>query len=580
MGVVGEKARSLAIPATLQSSLTARLDRLGDAKTIAQIGAVLGREFSYDLLSAVYGIDGPALTQALDQLVNAEILYQSGLPPTSRYVFKHALIQKAAYDAILRGTLPAQHRRIAEVLKQRFGDLIDKQPELIAHHYAEAGMQEQAIPYLEKAGQRALDRAANTEAIAHLSTALQFLSTVPASGARDEQELTLRHALAPAYMAIKGWASDEVEETCGKARELGKLLGDFNRTYGAQWGRWTNYFLRGRLGEALETSLEVLQMAGEAGTAMLRVTAHHAVGYSHFYRGEFRQVVEHALQAEPLFSAKDERAIIRTFQFSSTAALRIMHGSSLWMLGFPVRAPALVDSGIALTRELNHRPSEAFALAASLLLHAYNLDVERAGSTAEELRKLAKEQGNEIWGPFAAMFNGWVLVERGQTDRGLEEFRSGIAGWQGARNHLNQTIVMAMLGRSLWKAGRADAALDTLDTEVQASRTRQELQFAPELHRLKGEILLERDAFSESEASFENALTLARHQGALMLELRAATSLGRLWAQTGRAEDARQLVSEVHGRFTEGHETLDLRDARALLDRLAGADAEPRLKVV
>jgi hypothetical protein len=218
---------SLAIPATLRGSLAARLDRLGDAKTIAQIGAVLGREFSYEMLMAVSEIDRQVLDQALSQLVKAELLYQSGLPPNSGYVFKHALIQEAAYDAILKSTRQDQHRRIAEVITGRFQDVIEKQPELIAHHYTEAGLYEQAISYWQKAGQRALGRAANMEAIAHLERGLKLAATLSAGTSRDKCELDLQMGLAPAYMAIKGWASLDVERTCRRARTLGELLGDF-----------------------------------------------------------------------------------------------------------------------------------------------------------------------------------------------------------------------------------------------------------------------------------------------------------------------------------------------------------------
>jgi len=564
------KASVLSIPATLRGSLTARLDRLGATKTVAQIGAALGRDFSYEILSAVSGMEGPALDRALSQLIDAEMLYQSGTPPNSRYVFKHALIQDAAYEAMLKSTRLEQHRRIADVLSQHFADVLEKQPELVAHHYTEAGRYEEAIKYWQRAGRRALDRAANSEAIAHFQRALRLLTTFSPSRERNERELSLQTGLFPAFMAIKGWASGEVEATCKRVRELGDLLQDFPSTYGSRWGLWTNNFLRGRLREALGTGREVLHLAESSGEPMLRVMAHHAVGYSHFYRGEFLQVREHAEQAQLLFDLGTERQIVRNFQFSSSAALRIMLGSSLWMLGYPDQAPALVESGVALTRTLGHHPSEAFALAASLLLRAYNLDVDGAAKTAAELLRLAKQESFEIWTPFAMMFNGWVLVERGGDREGIEEIRKGIKSWQATGSYLNQTITMAMLGRSLWRAGRGDEALATLDAEIGEAELREELHFAPEIHRLKGEIFLERGQTEESEACFSGARLLARNQRARMLELRATTSLARVWERTGRGEAASRLIADCYASFTEGFSTPDLRAARELMDRLGG----------
>lgn len=557
---------TLAIPATLRGSLTARLDRLAGAKAVAQIGAMLGREFSYEVLSAVSNMEDHVLKQALAQLVEAEMLYQSGFP-ASRYVFKHALIQEAAYDAILKSSRQEQHRRIAEVLTQKFPELIEKQPELIAHHYTEGDLTAEAIVHWQRAGQRALARAANVEAIAHLERALEFTLAQPPSDARDQQELGLLMGLLAAYMAIKGWASHEVERTCRRAGELAEKFNDFMCSYGSHWGLWTNAFLRGRLGDALKTSQRVLQLAPD--NRMFQVMARHAVGYSHFYRGEFAAVRQHAeLALHPEVDMEVERQIVRAFQFSSSTALRIMLGSSLWMLGYPDRAPALVQAGIDLTRELKHHPSEAFALAASLLLHAYNLDVDGAANAAEALRRLAKQENFEIWTPFAKMFNGWVRVERGDALGGIEETREGIREWQATGSYLNQTITMGMLGLALWKAGRASEALRTLNEEIAASEEREELQFAPELHRLKGAILQEQSQFAESETCFERARGLARQQGARMLELRATTSLGHLFEKTGRADLARKLLEEVYDTFTEGFGTRDLREARTLLGRL------------
>ncbi len=558
----------LAIPTSLHDSLMARLDRLQPVKSIAQLAATLGREFSFELLAAVAWLDEASLRAALDELVAAELLFRRTSATGESYAFKHALIQEAAYQALLRSTRKHYHHQIARVLEDQFPVLAEAQPELVARHYTRAGLPEQAIPHWQRAGQRALSQAANLEAISHLTRAIDLVQLQPAGAERDRHELALQIELAPAYMAIKGWASSEVEATCRRANALSNGLRDAHGAYASLWGLWTNAFLRCELDRALELAHEVARLAEGTDNRVLHVTARHALGYSHFYRGEFELAREHAEAGLALFDLDVERAIVRAFQFSSSAALRMMLGCSLWMLGQVDAAAQLVDGAVELTRQFGHRPSEAYALGTSLLFHYYRADVARAEATAADLFALSRAESFEMWNPFAVIFRGWAMVERGEAYAGIAEIRSGLATWQATGTAVSQTIAVAMLGECLRQAHRSDEALRLLEQEIPSALSRNEGHYLSELYRLKGRIVWETSGdATAAEQLYRAAHDQARSAVARMLELRAAVSLGQLLEQTGRAHQVAEVVGALVRLLPDGHGSRDVALARALIER-------------
>jgi class 3 adenylate cyclase/tetratricopeptide (TPR) repeat protein len=568
------RSQPLAIPTTLHDSLMARLDRLQPVKSIAQLAATLGREFSFELLAAVAWVDEPTLRGALDELVAAELLFRRSSATGESYAFKHALIQEAAYQALLRSTRKHYHQQVARTLEERFPAVAEAQPELVARHYTRASMPERAIPHWQRAGQRALSQAANLEAIAHLTRAIDLVQLLPASPERDHQELALQIELAPAYMAIKGWASAEVEATCRRSHALSKTLNDARGVYASLWGLWTNAFLRCQLDRALALAHDVSRLAAASENRVLQLTARHAVGYSHFYRGEFELAREHAEAGLALFDLDAERAIVRSFQFSSSAALRMMLGCSLWMLGRVDEGARLVDGAVELTRQLAHRPSEAYALGTSLLFHYYRDDVERAEATAADLFALSREESFEMWNPFAVIFTGWAMVEHGAAAAGIGEIRRGLATWQATGTAVSQTIAVAMLGECLRRARRSEEAMQLLEQEIPAALQRKEGHYLSELYRLKGHIAWEMTGDTASaEQLFRTACGQARSAGARMLELRATVSLGQLWEETGRFDQVAEPIGRLLHLLPNGHGSRDVAQARVLRDRAIASTA-------
>jgi predicted ATPase len=485
---------------------------------------------------------------------------------------------------LLRSRSQQYHHHIAEVLVEQFPSIIENQPELPAHHYTEAFEPALAVPFWKLAGQRALERFANQEAIGHLTRGLEILQSLPATPERDKEELEMQISLAPALMVMRGWASAEVEQASRRARDLSNQLGDERRLYSALWGLWSCYHLRGQLEEALEIAGQVLAMAKNTDNRVWNVAAQYAAGYTNYYRGDFVQSRKYAEQGIKLSDPETDRAIVLMFQFSTTVAMRMYLAGSLWMLGYADQAQKQIVESLDLAKELDHTPSIAYALAASCYFYQSVGDFRWVQQKTEELIRISRDEGFLLWVPVAMIFHGWALALQGRAEEGAAEANEGLALFRATGSSIILPHVLGMLGQVLWKSGRSEDALSVLNEGMHEAASRNEHHMEPELYRIKAEILrhqagagpenadtqtlLEPSWCGEAEACFLQAMELSRVQGALMLELRSAVGLSRLWEWQGKQAERRQLISGIYDRFTEGFDSVDLQEARAILEGL------------
>jgi predicted ATPase len=560
----------LAIPATLHDSLMARLDRLATVKTLAQLGATLGREFSYELLRAVSPWDEGTLQRGLQQLVEAEFLYQQGLPPQATYLFKHALIQDAAYQSLLRSTRQRHHQHIAQVLEARFLELCETQPELLAHHYTEAGLGGQAIPYWQRAGERAIERSAHVEAMSHLTRGLDVLKTLPDTPERTQHELALHTAMGVPLRAIKGFGAPEVGQVYARARELCQHVEETPQLVPVLRGLWEFYELQGALQTARELGEQLLTLGQHVHEVESLLVAHNVLGDTLVWLGEFAGARAHLEQGMALYNLQQHRSHAFLYGYDSGVHCLSFGAWALWYLGYPDQALRRIHDALTLAQELSHPFSLAFALAFAAWLHQLRQEAQAVQEQAVAIIALSTDQGFLFWVAWGTILRGWALAEQGQSVEGIAQMRQGIAAWRATGAELQRPYYLALLAEAHGKAGQADEGLRVLAEALSAVHTTGERQHEAEIYRLKGELLLQQDVPDEQEAEscFRQAVDVAHQQQAKSFELRAAMSLSRLWQQQGKCAEARQLLEPIYGWFTEGFNTTDLLEARALLEEL------------
>ena len=561
----------LAIPATLHDSLMARLDRLATVKAVAQLGAVLGRTFAYELLQAVTPLDEASLQQALVRLVDAELLYQRGIPPQATYLFKHALIQDAAYQSLLKSTRQQYHQRIAQVLEAQFPETVETQPELVAQHYTAAGCAEQAVVYWQRAGQQASDRSANLEAISHFTTGIELLTTLPETPEHTQQALTLHIALGAALQMTKGHAAPEVEHAYTQARALCQQVGETPELVPVLFGLWRFYIARPQLHTAREIGETLLRLAQRADDPALAVIAHYALGVTWFCLGALPAARQHLEEGIARYTPDQRRAPVFRIGQDPGVACRAYAALTLWLLGYPDQALARLHEALALAHALSHPYSLAFARCWAAFVSQFRRDVPAVHEQAEAAVALATEQGFPLWAALGTSLRGWALAMQGQGEEGLAQVRQGIAAWRATGAALLVPYFCTLLAEVSAHLGHTEDGLQALAEAHTLVEQHEERWWEAEIYRLRGVLLLRQPGTPQAEAEtwLQRALDVARRQEAKSLELRAAMSLARLWQQQGKRTEARTLLTPIYGWFTEGFDTADLQEAKTLLEELA-----------
>ncbi len=568
---------SIAVPASLQASLMARLDRLGPGKKVAQIGAAIGREFSHALLAAVVRKPDPELTGALERLVQSGLLFRQGEPPHASYLFKHALVQDAAYGTLLREPRRALHARIAETLESQFAEIAENQPELLARHCAEAALIEKAAGLWGKAGQRSLARSALAEAAEQLRRALDQLATLPGTPALRREQINLQVALINTLFHVRGYAAPETKAAVDRARLLieeaearGEPPEDPLLLFSVLYAAATASFVAFNGDLLREQSAEFLALAEKQGTTTPLMLGHRGAGTVLTWTGDFAAGRAHLDRANDLYDPAAHRSLSIRFGHDVRVAILGHRSIVLWLLGY--REAALADTRQALddAREIAQAATLMSTLCYAGLTYAFCGNYSAATSVVDELAALADEKHALFWKVVGMMGRGQIFALTGRASDAVNMIASGMAASRSTGSKAFAPAFLSYLATAYAELDQFDDARRCIGEAITAVETTKERIWEAEVHRVAGEIALssaDRDV-GKAEAHFRRALAVARKQQAKSWELRAAMSMARLWRDRGRRDEARDLLAPVYGWFTEGFDTLDLKEAKTLLDAL------------
>jgi len=580
--------QDLQVPTTVQGVLAARIDRLTpEEKELLQQLAVMGREFPLSLIRHVISQPEEELLRMLSSLQHREFLYEQPAFPEVEYLFKHALTQEVAYGTVLQERRKALHEQTAQAIEMLYSASLEDHYSELAHHYSRSGNTQMAVEYLGLAGQQAVQRSANIEALTHLTTALELLQTRPPTSERSQQELRLQIALVFPLIAIKGYAAPEVEHAYTRARELCQQIGNTPQLFSVLYGQWESYTVRGEYKTTHELGEQLRSLAQRTQDPTHFLQTHVVQGNTLLWFGELAAARVHLEQALVLYDPQRHHSLAFLSGTDPGVLCGFSAAQTLWHLGYPAQAQQRSDEALTLAQKLAHPLSMVVALFYTVILHQLRGEGSAAQERIEAMIALLTEQGFAPVTFGTTCLLGWVQATRGQQEEGITQMRQGLTMQQTAGTNNQVSQMLALLAEVCGKAGRADEGLIVVAEAFALVEKIGERFYEAELYRLKGELSLQSgvrspeskvpstqhptpstQAEAEAEACFLKAIAIARRQQAKSLELRAVTSLARLRQQQGKKKEAHQMLSEIYGWFTEGFETKDLQDAKALLAEL------------
>ena len=550
----------------------ARLDRAPQGRTVAQFAAVIGREFSFDILQQVTALDSSELNTTLDHLGQSDIVQLVDTRPPRRYAFRHSLLRDVAYELLLRSNRREIHAKIATLLESEWPDIASGQPELLAYHYSCAGKAEHAVRHWILGGRRARSRSAHLEAIVQFKKALECLDSLPRNAERILTELEIQLSLGLCFIAVHGYSTDETKNAFERAYILSAEIGDARKETEALFGLWGHHWMRASHGRAVELARLLLAKAEQLRDPVLQVLGLRCLGSTLFTLGDFVKAREYLEDAVALGQRAQTDKSSTAFAVDPRVAAQLMHGWDMWILGYPEQAREGVKQAVSRAEDLHDPYTTAFAHYVMSAVHLFRGELSEAFIHADRSFQLSTEHRINLYLLYSQFGRGCALAKTGQTERGLVDIRAGIEAADRSNLGYMRSFMLGGLGTALAQNGEAELALTTIDEAIAATNDVTGRAWEAELHRLRGNIMLiaHAEAVEEAAASFEKAIAIAQRQSARSLELRATMSLARLLARQGKKEEARQRLALIYNWFTEGADTEDLNQALALLKELGG----------